>query len=97
MSDCRFELKIKDSKYFQCAAAFGFNGWAYLWRHDEPMQNPCNDCEIKINGNPLVVAGEIRACDWGEIAGGRIRACDWEKIKRAKNEPNRKRVSNPAG
>ena len=79
MNTCRFELQIKNTKQFQCAAKFGFDGWAYSWQHEE-WRDPCIDCPIKINGRPLVVDGEVKSRDFGEVAGRQIRARDWKEI-----------------
>jgi hypothetical protein len=79
---CRFEMQIKKTGRFHCAAQFGPNGWAYLWTHAEDFRDPCIGCPIKIEGRPLVVSGEIRSKDFSEIAGKRIRGKDWDEIER---------------
>ena len=79
MNTCRFEMRIKKTGRFQCAVKFGFSGWAYLWAHND-INDPCADCPLKIEGKPLVVVGEIKSSDFGEVAGKRIRRKDWDEI-----------------
>lgn len=78
---CRFELQIKRSKWFHCAAKFGPSGWAYLWAHDD-LHDPCDNCPIKIDGKPIIIAGELKSTDFPIVAGKHIRRKDWIEIER---------------
>jgi hypothetical protein len=78
---CRFELQIKETNRFHCAAKFGPNGWAYTWTHAEEISDPCIGCPIKIDGKPLIVPIEIPSGMFGVVAGKQIRRKDWKEIE----------------
>jgi hypothetical protein len=71
-------MRIKDTDRFHCAVLHGPSGWAYTYRHDG--FDPCEDCQVKIHGKPVIVPGEIKSVKFPEMAGKLLRARDWKEI-----------------
>jgi hypothetical protein len=78
---CRFEIRIRKTQRFQCAAKFGFDGHAYLWAHDD-LHDPCPGCPIMIEGKLSVIEHELKPAEFASVAGKRIRRTDWIEIER---------------
>ena len=75
---CRFEMRIKGTAMFQCAAER--IGWAHLWEHGD--FDPCLKCEKKISGKPLQIDNELKSAEFWPLAGKQIRTKDWQEWER---------------
>ena len=80
---CRFEMQIKGTPRFQCAAEV--HGWAHLWKHGD--FDPCPKCEKKIEGKPITIDRELKSAYFWKAAGKRIRARDWREFERRGVKP----------
>lgn len=81
MKTCKFELLVRNTGLFHCAA--DVNGWAELYTHEE-FESPCPHCKKRVAGKPTVVDHELKSAEFWEIAGELITEEDWNRFMYSK-------------